>query len=127
MLIDLVILSLTWKLSKNNYWVTIRSLSDQPVIIYANLPLDTKQELDIQAQDSLKDYLEKQSLKPGILIHRGHSYHLSNTLKRLQPSVKLAVLGSCGGYNSVISVANINPDTQIIVTKKQDQNASMIL
>ncbi len=110
--------SKAWQVSKNNYWVTIRSLSDQPVIIYANLPLDTKQELDLQAQDSLSDYLEKQSLKPGILIHRGHSYHLGNTLKRLQPSVKLAVLGSCGGYNSIISVANINPDAQIIVTKK---------
>jgi hypothetical protein len=28
------------------------------------------------------------------------------------------LLGSCGGYNSIISVANINPDAQIIVTKK---------
>jgi hypothetical protein len=36
----------------------------------------------------------------------------------MQPSVKLALLGSCGGYNSIISVANINPDAQIIVTKK---------
>ncbi|HMK27423.1 MAG TPA: hypothetical protein VK483_15430 [Chitinophagaceae bacterium] len=110
--------SKAWKVSKNNFWVTIRSVSDQPLIIYANLPLDTKQELDIQAQDSLNYYLEKESLKPGILIHRGHSYHLSNTLKRMQPSVKLALLGSCGGYNSIISVANINPDAQIIVTKK---------
>ncbi|MGE5108094.1 MAG: hypothetical protein ACM3H8_11150, partial [Sphingobacteriales bacterium] len=41
-----------------------------------------------------------------------------NTLKRLQPSVKLAILGSCGGYNSILSVANISPDAQIIVSKK---------
>jgi hypothetical protein len=108
----------TWKISKNNFWATIRSTSEQPVVIYANLPLDTKQELDVQAQDSLNDYLEQQSLKPVILIHRGHSYHLGKTLKMMQSSVKLALLGSCGGYNSILSVANINPDAQIIVTKK---------
>ena len=107
-----------WKVTKNKFWVTIRSLSDQPLVIYANLPLDTKEELDVQAQDSLSQHLAKQSLKPVILIHRGHSYHLSKTMKRLEPSVKLALLGSCGGYNSIISVANISPDAHIIVSKK---------
>jgi hypothetical protein len=116
--------SATWKISKNNQWATIRSVSGQPVVVYANLPLDTKEELDIQAQDSLSDYLSKESLEPVILIHRGHSYHLSNTLKKMQPSVKLALLGSCGGYNSIISVANINPDAQIIVTKKTGSKLS---
>ncbi|MGE5107888.1 MAG: hypothetical protein ACM3H8_10110, partial [Sphingobacteriales bacterium] len=105
-----------WEISKNEFWVTIRSLSDQPIIIYANLPLDNKQEMDLQAQDSLSAFLWQQSEEPVILIHRGHSYHLNNTLKRLQPSVKLAILGSCGGYNSILSVANISPDAQIIVS-----------
>jgi hypothetical protein len=39
-------------------------------------------------------------------------------LKRLRPSVKLAILGSCGSYNSAISIASINPDIQIIGSKK---------
>lgn len=108
----------TWKVTKNNLWATIRSTSEQPIVIYANLPLDTKQELDVQAQDSMSAYMEQQSVKPVILIHRGHSYHLGKTLAKMQPSVKLALLGSCGGYNSILSVANINPDAQIIVTKK---------
>ena len=56
--------------------------------------------------------------EPVILIHRGHSYHLSHTLRRLQQSVKLAILGSCGGYNSLLNIANISPDAQIIVSKK---------
>ncbi|MGB5026925.1 MAG: hypothetical protein WBO38_00375 [Chitinophagaceae bacterium] len=107
-----------WKISKNNYWITIRSLSEQPVIIYANLPLDNETEMDLLAQDSLFAFLKQQMAEPVILIHRGHSYHLSHTLRRLQPAVKLAILGSCGGYNSLLNIANISPDAQIIVSKK---------
>jgi hypothetical protein len=36
----------------------------------------------------------------------------------LQPSVKLAILGSCGSYNKAISIASINPDVQVIGSKK---------
>jgi len=107
-----------WQTSKNENWVTIRSLSDQPIIIYANKPLDTKEELALKAQDSLFIFLQQQSIEPTILIHRGHSYHLDKTLKRLTPSVRLAILGSCGGANSAISIASINPDAQLIVSKK---------
>lgn len=107
-----------WLISENKLWVSIRSLTGQPIIIYANLPLDEKKEMDLQAQDSLCVYLQQRSDEPVILIHRGHSYHLRQTLKRLQPSVRLTILGSCGGYNSILSVARISPEAQIIVSKK---------
>ncbi len=107
-----------WKTTKNENWISIRSTTDQPVIIYANRPLDTKEELDLKAQDSLFLFLKQQSIDPVVLVHRGHSYHLDNTLKRLTPSIKLAILGSCGGANSSISIASINPDAQLIVSKK---------
>ena len=107
-----------WKMSKSRNWVEMRSVSDQPVIVYANMPLDEKEEMDIKAQDSLIDFLKQQSIEPVVLIHRGHSYHVSNTLKRFTPAIKLAILGSCGGSNNAISIANINPDAQIIVSKK---------
>ncbi|HEU4860473.1 MAG TPA: hypothetical protein VFT15_11570 [Chitinophagaceae bacterium] len=107
-----------WQTSKNEYWVNIRSLSDQPISIYANLPLDYKQELDLRAQDELVSFLDQQSIEPSVVIHRGHSYHMDKTLKKLRPSVKLAILGSCGGNKNIISVATISPDAQIIVSKK---------
>jgi hypothetical protein len=107
-----------WKISRNQNWATIRSVSDQPIVIYANRPLDAKEELDIKAQDSLFMFLKQESIEPVVLVHRGHSYHLANTLKRLTPSVRLAILGSCGGSNSAISIASINPDAQLIVSKK---------
>lgn len=107
-----------WKVARNDSWITIRSRTGDPLVIYANMPLDGKQELDIKAQDNLVAYLQQQQVEPTVLIHRGHSYHLDNTLRRLAPSVKLAILGSCGGYNSAISIATINPDVQIIGSKK---------
>lgn len=107
-----------WNVSRNESWITIRSVSNEPIVIYANLPLNTKEELDLRAQESLFAFLDQQSIEPTILIHRGHSYHLSNTLKRLKPSVKLAILGSCGAYNNAISIATISPDVQIIGSKK---------
>ena len=110
--------TLSWEISSNNNWVTIQSVNEHPIVIYANRPLDNKEQLDLKAQDSLFMFLKQQSLQPVVLIHRGHSYHLENTLKRLTPSVKLAILGSCGGYNNAISIATINPDAQLIVSKK---------
>ena len=107
-----------WQISKNDAWIMIRSDSDEPMVIYANLPLNNKEGSDLKAQDTLFSFLEQQGIEPAVLIHRGHSYHLGNTLKRLTPSVKLAILGSCGGYNSAISIASINPDVQIIGSKK---------
>lgn len=107
-----------WEICKNEQWVSIRSKLDTSLLIYANLPLDAKQLLDLQAQDSLFVFLQQQSAEPTILIHRGHSYHLTHTMKRMKASVKLAILGSCGGYNSMLSVADISPDAQIIVSKK---------
>jgi hypothetical protein len=72
----------------------------------------------VQAQDSLFERLDEQNLEPTIIVHRGHSYHLDKTLMRIRPSIKLAILGSCGGYNKAISIANINPDVQVIGSKK---------
>ncbi len=107
-----------WKVVKNNNWVSIRSVSENPLIIYANLPLDISEGKDIAAQDSLFAFMEERSQRPSILVHRGHSYHLDKTLNRLQPSVSLAILGSCGSYNKAISIAHFNPNVQVIGSKK---------
>jgi hypothetical protein len=110
--------SLQWNILDNEHWVTIQSKTQQPLIIYANKPLDHETEQDLRAQEALGSYLRKNAIQPVVLIHRGHSYHLQNTLKTLQPEVKLAILGSCGGYNNILSVASISPNAHIIVSKK---------
>ena len=107
-----------WKSVANDSWVTIQSLQGQPIAIYANLPLSNEEEKDDEAQTALTDYLKKESIEPAVLIHRGHSYHLKQTLKQLSPSVKLAILGSCGGYNNIQKIMTANADMQVIASKQ---------
>lgn len=59
-----------------------------------------------------------QNLKPTIVIHRGHSYHLQYTLRQLAPTAKIVVLGSCGGYNNLNEVLSVCEDAHIISSKQ---------
>ena len=116
--------STQWQITKNENWAEIRCKQEFPLVIFANLPLSNEEEKDLEAMAALTSYLKTQSIEPTILIHRGHSYHLKNTLKQLSPSIKLAILGSCGGYNNVQKIITANPDMQIIASK---QVGSMIV
>ena len=106
------------KMESNTAWTTIRSVQGQPLTILANLPLDYESKQDLSAQDSMFMYMKDNQINPSVLVHRGHSYHLENTLKRLTPYTKLAVLGSCGGYNNIKQIVSANPDIQIIASKQ---------
>ena len=107
-----------WKIINKPQWVEINSVKGKPITIYANLPLDETLELDIQAQDSLISYLEENGLEPKIVIHRGHSYYLQETINRLPSSAKLVLLGSCGGYQKLNDILKICPDAHIISSKQ---------
>nr|MBA4167196.1 hypothetical protein [Chitinophagaceae bacterium] len=107
-----------WKVTMNENWVTIISAKGKPVWIFANRPLLGDDDPDAKAQARLGDFLEENHLKPSIVIHRGHSYHLQYTLNQLSPSAKIVVLGSCGGYNNLNEVLTVCEDAQIISSKQ---------
>ncbi len=109
-----------WKVAMNptKEWVSIQSLKGNPVWIFANRPLYGLDDPDDKAQKHLDDYLFDNNLKPTIFIHRGHSYHVRYSLNQIQPSAKIVVLGSCGGYNNLSEVLNISSDAHIISSKQ---------
>lgn len=107
-----------WRIVKKPYWVEISSVRGTPVTIYANLPLDETKDLDALAQDSLNYYLETNGLAPTMVIHRGHSYYLQQTIDQLVPSAKVVLLGSCGGYQKLNLVLDICPTAHIISSKQ---------
>lgn len=109
-----------WKIDeKNPDWVTITSAKGKPVSIYANRPLyKPEEDLDEKAQIKLIEYLDSKNLKPTIVVHRGHSYHLPYTLKKLPSTARIVVLGSCGGYNNLNEVLTICKDAHIISSKQ---------
>jgi hypothetical protein len=106
-----------WKTIQKKYWTEINSINGK-VSIFANKPLDEKNELDLKAQDSLTSYLFAQKKSPSIIIHRGHSYYANHTIANIDSSAKLVLLGSCGGYQKLATVLNRAPNAQIIASKQ---------
>ncbi|MBN9296761.1 MAG: hypothetical protein J0I41_07105 [Filimonas sp.] len=107
-----------WRTKGEKDWVAVSSTKGVPITIYANRPLDENKGLDEQAQKNLDNYLADNNLNPTVVIHRGHSYYLNSTLKQLAPSAKVILLGSCGGYQSLNTVLNTCPYSQIISSKQ---------
>lgn len=108
-----------WRIDERRAeWVSITSTKGKPVLIFANKPLYGENDPDDKAQDKLIEYLQERSLTPTVVIHRGHSYHLQTTLRKLPGSARIVVLGSCGGYNNLNEVLTACPDAHIISSKQ---------
>lgn len=105
-----------WKKVENENWATITSTTGKPVVVFANKPLAEPQ--DEEAQKALNKYLEQQGIKPAIVVHRGHSYHLPITMDRLVKETKIVMLGSCGGYHNLGKVLDQSPEAHIISSKQ---------
>jgi hypothetical protein len=107
-----------WSVKVEPEWVSISATKGIPYTIYANRPLDYKQDLDQQAQEHLIDYLKQNKINPTFVVHRGHSYHLKYTIQQMMPSSRIVMLGSCGGYQNLAKILNVNEDAHIISTKQ---------
>jgi hypothetical protein len=108
-----------WRIDERRpEWTSIMSTRGKPVWIFANKPLYGENDPDDKAQDKLIDYLKERNLEPSVVIHRGHSYHLSTTIHKLPSSARIIVLGSCGGYNNLNDVLTVCPDAHIISSKQ---------
>ena len=106
-----------WKITPKKEWVEIKSLKGK-VWIYANRPLDYDANLDDSAQVHLNNYLEENELYPSVVVHRGHSYWLPGTIKRMPDNARIVVLGSCGGYKNLHQILEVAPEAHIISTKE---------
>jgi hypothetical protein len=106
-----------WTITTLDEWVEIKS-NRANVFIYANKPLDYNQNLDDSAQVHLANYFRANEMSPSVVVHRGHSYWLPGTIKRMSANAKIVVLGSCGGYQNLNKILSISPDAHIISTKQ---------
>lgn len=111
--------SMGWKVENKPKWSVVYSTKGSTTVrIYSNKPLDEQKGLDDDAQKDLNNYLSENSIDPTVVIHRGHSYYLSSTIKQLVPSAKVVMLGSCGGFQSLSQVLNIAPEAHIISSRQ---------
>jgi hypothetical protein len=106
-----------WIITSNSEWYEIKSKKGN-VWVYANRPLDNDANLDDSAQIHLNNYLSENDMHPAVVVHRGHSYWLPRTIKRMAGDAKIVVLGSCGGFKNLNDIIEVNPDAHIISTKE---------
>ncbi|MFZ1451424.1 MAG: hypothetical protein WAT20_01910 [Ferruginibacter sp.] len=106
-----------WTITYNSEWYEIRSKKGN-VWVFANRPLDNDANLDDSAQIHLNNYLYENNMQPAVVVHRGHSYWLPRTIRRMAGDAKIVVLGSCGGFKNLTDIIEINPDAHIISTKE---------
>jgi hypothetical protein len=104
-----------WEKKDMGNYIIFNSLSGNSMKVYMNKPM-TKPGSDSTQDEMLRD-IAKEGYEITSFIHRGHSYHLFQSLRKISPSAEFVFLGSCGGYNEALTVFQMNPDVNMIVTR----------
>lgn len=104
-----------WEKKDMGNYIVFHSLGGNNMLVYMNKPM-TKQGSD-STQDEMLREIANQGYEITSFIHRGHSYHLFQSLRKITPSAEFVFLGSCGGYNEALTVFQMNPDVNMIVTR----------
>ena len=82
--------------------------------IYANRP-----ESDTDSQKEITKDLKVKNLKTSIIVHRGHSYHVSDTLKHMTKNAKIVFFGSCGSFGDYEKALDRAPGLISFISTKQ--------
>ena len=101
-----------YKLYETDDYLKIESVEGRKILLYMNKPQSEKGLANLMA------LFEKEKRYPDVVVHRGHSYHLQTTIDVLTSNTKVAVLGSCGGYQNISRVLENASDAQIVSSKQ---------
>lgn len=105
--------STIYKKEDKGTYIVFKTIKGKKMEIYANKPHS-----EIQGRKDLQKYFESIHRFPDLIVHRGHSYYIDNTLNQMTNSNKVAILGSCGGYQNINKAMENAFDVQIISTKQ---------
>src|SRR5262245_35868000 len=54
---------------------------------------------------------------PSVIVHRGHSTYVAQTIEKVPATVALVYLGNCGGYTLLETILKKAPKAHILTTK----------
>ena len=104
-----------WDKKDLGNYIVFYSKAGNKMRVYMNKP-NTKQGSD-SSQNEMLLAIAQEGFEVTSFIHRGHSYHLGQSLRKMTASGQFVFLGSCGGYSQVLKVFELNPDVNIIATR----------
>lgn len=102
-----------WKKIDKGSYLLITTRTTKVIEIYAIKPSQ-----EIVAREELRKLFDKNRRYPDLIVHRGHSYYIENTIAALTNQTKVAILGSCGGYQNISQAMENAMDVQIVSTKQ---------
>jgi DNA-binding phage protein len=102
-----------WVIVDFPQYVLIASVKGQRVKIYANKPT-----FERTAHAIIADSLQARNLSADIVVHRGHSFYVHQTLNEINEQTHLVLMGSCGGYHKLTEILDRAPAAHIISTKQ---------
>ena len=85
--------------------------ANRRIIIYANKPTD-----DGERATALERLMQQEGVLPQVIIHRGHSPYVGETVARMPRTAAVVFLGNCGGYTFLEGVFNKAPEAHVITT-----------
>jgi hypothetical protein len=115
-----------WTVEQRDGFVHLigRGPTGRRIAIFANIPIDThlpeNRALEGEArrrQQAIAADLQARGLAATILVHRGHSFWVEQTLTYVTSSAGLVILGSCGGTSEIHAVLARSHDAQVIATR----------
>ncbi|MDI9355051.1 MAG: hypothetical protein QM532_02455, partial [Cyanobium sp. MAG06] len=90
--------------NNEKYIVVEKSVKGRTIRIYSNSPENNKDgKSDNIGINNLNNLFTSNSITTDYVVHRGHSYHVNNTIDTINKNTKMIFLGSCGGYNNMAS------------------------
>lgn len=104
-----------WDKDDRGNYIVFQSRHGNKMNVYMNKPMTTAG-YDA-TQEEMMFAIKQEGFEITSLIHRGHSYYLFQSIKKITASCQFVFLGSCGGYNEVLKVFLLNPDMNIIATR----------
>jgi hypothetical protein len=102
----------TWQVANRSSYVQLTARSNNNLLdLYANTPTDEGALVDATLQSIF------QQDSPRMVVHRGHSTYVEETIKVIPSSARIVFLGSCGGYQQLGAVLQRAPQAHLITTK----------
>ncbi len=105
--------AILYKKEDKGSYVVMKTIKGKKMEIYANKPSS-----EFEGREDLRKLFEKRNRFPDLIVHRGHSYYIENTLANMTNSNRIAILGSCGGYQNISKAMENAMDVQIVSTKQ---------
>jgi hypothetical protein len=102
-----------WQIEDHGSFVHMRStVSAKTIEIYAN-----KFTEDEQGSTDIDDVLRERRVTPSVIVHRGHSTYVAQTIEKVPATAALVYLGNCGGYTLLETILKKAPKAHILTTK----------